>query len=289
MTTEPGDRPNRAFDVGAARVRVAGRASAAVALLAALTACDGGGSRDDADPRPTHTPRATATVPPDQYADWLLPNMRSIAASDLEVERVDGERRLRFAASLANVGDGPMLVVPRGRAECPHRQIRVRQVVHLDGNGDGAFQRGQDEELRRRPGGCMLDHPTHDHWHFDAMAAYTLSLAGTSRRVSRDKVSFCLRDNERVAGTPRRVRRAYFGECSESSPQGISPGWVDVYGADLDGQWLRVPRGADGRRTCLTLEADPDDLLLETDETDNATSIPLRISGSRVRRLSGTC
>ena len=26
----------------------------------------------------------------------------------------------------------------------------------------------------------MLDHPTHDHWHFDAMAAYTLTVPGTA-------------------------------------------------------------------------------------------------------------
>ena len=40
---------------------------------------------------------------------------------------------------------------------------------------------------------------------------------------------------------------------------------------------------------CLTLEADPADLLLETDETDNATSIPIRIVGTRVRRLASGC
>ena len=135
----------------------------------------------------------------------------------------------------------------------------------------------------------MLDHATHDHWHFDAMAAYTLTVPGTSRRVARDKVSFCLRDNERAPDGTRTVRRAWFGECSATSPQGISPGWVDVYRADLDGQWLRVPPGTAGRRACLTLEADPADLLLESDETDNATSIPLRITGNRVRRLASGC
>ena len=135
----------------------------------------------------------------------------------------------------------------------------------------------------------MLDHPTHDHWHFDAIAAYTLTVSGTATRVARDKVSFCLRDNEPAPDRARTVRRAYFGECSATSPQGISPGWVDVYRADLDGQWLRVPRGIDGRPACLTLEADPADLLLETDETDNATSIPIRIVGTRVRRLASGC
>ena len=135
----------------------------------------------------------------------------------------------------------------------------------------------------------MLDHPTHDHWHFDAMAAYSLTVPGRQTRGARDKVSFCLRDNERVAGHPRVVPRSHFGDCTAESPQGISPGWVDVYGADLDGQSLRLPPRIDGRVACLRLEADPADLLLETDETDNATAIPIRIDGTRVRRLGGGC
>jgi len=258
--------------------------------LAVLVACDGGAaSPGNTGPGPPAPPAATATPPADSYAGWLLPNMRSIAANDLEVDRTRGQRRLRFSASLANVGDGPMLVNPFGRSGCPRGQIRVRQIVHLDGNTDGVFQRRRDIERRRRPGGCTLDHPAHDHWHFDAMAAYSLTVPGTSLRVARDKVSFCLRDNQRAPGHPRLVRRAYFGECSAKSPQGISPGWVDIYGADLAGQWLRVPPRIDGRTACLTLQADPADLLLETDETDNATSIPIRIDGTRVRRLPSGC
>ena len=64
---------------------------------------------------------------------------------------------------------------------------------------------------------------------------------------------------------------------------------MDVYDADLDGQWLRVPARIDGRPACLVLEADPDDLLLESDETDNATAVPIRIDGTDVRRRTGGC
>ena len=135
----------------------------------------------------------------------------------------------------------------------------------------------------------MLEHPTHDHWHFDAMAGYSLSTPPGDRLSAQRKVSFCLRDNRRVRGVETLVAREHFGECTRGGPQGISPGWVDVYRAALDGQWLRVPAGIDGRLACLTLEADPADLLLESDETDNATSIPIRITGTRVRRLSSAC
>ena len=68
--------------------------------------------------------------------------------------------------------------------------------------------------------------------------------------------------------------------------QGISPGWVDVYGADLDGQWLRLPSRVDREVVCLDLTADPDDLISETDETDNGTSVAIRVVGAEVRRAS---
>jgi hypothetical protein len=37
---------------------------------------------------------------------------------------------------------------------------------------------------------------------------------------------------------------------------------------------------------CLDLEADPLRRLVETDETDNATSVAIRVDGNRVRRVN---
>jgi hypothetical protein len=58
------------------------------------------------------TPKATPSV--SQPAPLLLPNMRSLSASDLHIEVVGDSRRLRFAASLANVGPGPLFLCPVG-------------------------------------------------------------------------------------------------------------------------------------------------------------------------------
>ena len=213
--------------------------------------------------------------------------MRSLRPSDLAIEVVGDERRLRFAASLANLGPGPLLLLPRGRTNCPRGQHAAVQVLHRDRNADGVFQRSRDRADRRRDVGCMLRHPGHRHWHFDAMAAYSLRRPGSDDPlVSRNKVSFCLRDNRRVPGQRVVVRREHFGKCSRNSQQGISPGWVDVYSADLDRQWLRLPRSVDDEVVCLDLKADPRGRLAETDEADNATSVALRIDGSRVRRVN---
>lgn len=230
-------------------------------------------------PTPTPTPSGPAL---------LLPNMRSLDASDLRIEVVAEVRRLRFSASLANVGAGPLLLDPLRSPECTGNQHGAQQLLHGDRNDDGRFQRGPDRVVERRFAGCMLDHPGHDHWHFDAMAAYTLRRPGEQRPlVSRDKVSFCLRDNERAPGEPSVVPREHFGDCTRNGPQGISPGWVDIYEFDLDGQWLRLPDSVGSETLCLGLEADPLSRLRETDETDNATAIGIEISGTSVRRAPG--
>ena len=237
-------------------------------------------------PSASPAPSRAATPAPSAPA-LLLPNVRSLRPSDLSIEAVGNQRRLRFAASLANLGPGPLLLLPRGNADCPSGQHPAVQVLHRDGNGDGMFQRSQDATDRRREVGCMLRHPGHRHWHFDAMAAYSLRRPGTDTVLAaRTKVSFCLRDNRRVPEMRVVVRREHFGRCSRNSRQGISPGWVDIYTADLDGQWLRLPRGVDDEVLCLDLEADPRGRLAETNESDNATSVAVRIDGDEARRVN---
>ncbi len=266
-----------------------------VACVVMLTACAGDDRSSESekpgvgapsDAEPTQPSTASADPPTD---DLLRPNMRSFAASDLRVVEEDGERRLRFAGSLANLGPGPMVVRPGDRGVCPPRQISVRQLVYRDTSGDGAFQRRRDPVRLRRDAGCMLDHPTHDHWHFDAMARYSLRDPEGDVIAVRRKVSFCLRDNTRVRGVEGGVRRAYFGECDRRSDQGISPGWIDIYGSDLDGQYLTLPADTPRTTVCLVVTADPRDQLVEGDETDNMSVLPLRIRGTQVRRVKGGC
>ena len=271
--------------------RIALGAAAALAVVAALLAFDR--ERRPAEPPRTGsdagpTARATPSGSPSPAGpDLLLPDVRSLNAFDLQVERTGRGRLLRFAAALANLGPGPLLLRPRPRSSAcgPGRHPAV-QRLHRDAGAEDRYRRGIDPVATRRLDvGCMLRHPGHDHWHFDAMARYALRRAGSDQPlVSRDKVSFCLRDNRRVAGSPPVVRREHFGDCTRRGRQGISPGWVDVYSAELDGQSLRLPPGVDGRRLCLDLTADPLGVLVEADETDNGTTVGLRVRGDRVVR-----
>lgn len=242
-----------------------------------------------AAPTPTAsvvTPTESAVTPiPDPGPPELLPNMRSLDAFDFFVASTGDGRELRFAAALANFGPGPLLLRPRpDAAGCPRDQHPASQVVFRDVGGDGVYRPLRDRPLRRRVVGCMLEHPDHDHWHFDAMASYALRDPATDRVLSEHrKVSFCLRDNRRVPRVTTRVRREHFGDCTRTRHQGISPGWVDVYTSDLAGQSLPLPRGQQRRVLCLDLSADPRDRIEEADETDNAVAIGLVVRGFSVR------
>jgi Lysyl oxidase len=266
---------------------------AAFALVAAVIAAEppdeeatnGAPSTRSASASPSATEETAPEADPRVRAA-LLPNMRSLDARDLRLQVTPAGRRLRFAGWLANVGSGPLVLLPRGRRQCGPREHSATQILYRDRNEDGTYQRDRDQRTRRRFAGCMLRHAGHDHWHFDAMAAYSLRRPGTtSRLAARPKVSFCLRDNTRVEGVPTTVRREHFGDCTARGVQGISPGWIDVYGPDLDGQWLRLPRGVDREVLCLDVEADPRDLVRESDESDNATTVAVRVAGREVRRV----
>jgi hypothetical protein len=279
------------------RVGAGVAAAALVAVTAAfLVAPEPERRRVGAEP-PTPSAEPTVTESPSPTVDpgppVLLPDLRSLDAFDFHFVGTGTERVLRFAAALANDGPGPLLLRPRLRGEgCPPGRHPAVQRLHADRDEDGRYRRPVDDLA---PGatvvGCMLRHPGHDHWHFDAMARYSLRRAGETEPIAqRRKVSFCLRDNRRVPGTGTTVRREHFGDCTRRSRQGISPGWVDVYPYDLPGQSLPLPPRLDGIQLCLDLEADPLGVLEEVDEEDNGTSLGIVVRDRTVRRTgSAAC
>jgi hypothetical protein len=266
-------------------------AATAVLLLAAPSPPNATNAAIDAAHRPgTHEPGTSPLITEDKplgvgaAVPLLRPDMFSLRAGDLQMRGTRERRVLRFAGRLANAGPGPMVLRPRPRLHCPPGQRHARQLVHVDRNRDGRFQRRVDTAVRSRPAGCMVDHPTHGHWHFDAMASYRLIDPAPRRRVvaARAKVSFCLRDNRPIPGTQPRQRRAFFGECGRNLVQGISPGWFDLYDVETPGQSLRIPRRTRNGVYCLVLRADPRDQLVETDEGNNVRARAVRIRGMRV-------
>ncbi len=257
---------------------LAGAASVLVAALLAPTAAT-------AEPQsaPDESPQGAR----------LLPNLRVLKAADLQIQRTGSGRKLRFESGLANVGDGPVEVRPNRAKECPAGKHHASQVFYRDANGNGRYDVATDTRTARRSAGCMVFHPYHDHWHFEAASRYTLYKAHRPRisKVAQRKMSFCLRDSRRVPKYMGEFDHAErYAACSRYSPQGISVGWVDVYQSFLAGQAIKLPPRMQDGLYCLRIEVDPKDQLRETDEDDNTSMRAFYMKGDKVgKRKSVRC
>jgi hypothetical protein len=266
----------------------------AVGALLAAVGCQPAGDGTDREPGPRQERigpvRDTTTPSPSPTPSrlpLLLPNLASHPAETVHIRRTSRGRELRFAGVLANVGAAPVIVAPSGRPDCPRGQHHVVQSIVVDTDGDGGYDERIDRRRTRRDAGCMVYHPTHRHWHFDAMASYALTRpAQTDPVVADDKVSFCLRDSRRVPGpTWADIPRRY-GRCKRDTIQAISAGWADVYKSSLPGQALPLPADLADGTYCLRTTADPLDLLDELREDDNAAVIGVRIRRDRAEAVN---
>ena len=241
---------------------------------------------------------AAPSAPPAMVLDdaALLPDLQSLPAENVHLDDDhNGARAVRLTGVLLNRGPGPLEMRPARGSDCDgdgtDDDVLAEQAVAVDSDGDGAFDRQVDSLIVARTAGCMVDHPDHAHWHFDAFAAYELWPVGDEagrRTAALDKVSFCLVDVRRVeAAVPTEPTGRQYEGCGRDAVQGVSPGWADVYGANLPGQAVPLPPDVQDGLYCLVTRADPFGLIAESDETNNAASVRVRLNAGEARADGG--
>ena len=161
-----------------------------------------------------------------------------------------------FSATTWNNGDGPLVLVAGETDPDALRNRKVYQRVFLS---DGTFH--------DRVAGDFVWHPSHNHFHFEDYAVYTLqpfNAPGASARTSA-KTSFCVMDTTAVDTTlPRAPNKPVYATCGNAM-QGMSVGWGDTYTNQLPGQSIDLTGLPDGDYK-LVIEADPKKRLLEINE-----------------------
>lgn len=219
----------------------------------------------------------------------------------------DYPAQLRFAATIANVGDGPLET--RGREEwfcgekptddlrpCPDgqypRQRIYQRIYHL-----------QEDKMQYEdvPSGTNYfdDQPGHDHYHVDDWVEFRLvkTTTDTSEKQQRilvaqaHKVSYCLWDT----GTCHsRDSLCNWGEqmyseqnlpnyglgnytSCKGDKQGISVGGYDTYGMFYEGQYIDLPPNLPNGVYTLEIEIDPHGQYLEKNKSNNIFSMPVYI------------
>lgn len=135
----------------------------------------------------------------------------------------------------------------------------------------------------QRPVGGFTWHQEHTHFHYTEFAAYELRRIGADGHAdyssagliaSSDKVSFCLIDSEQVRDDA--FPAPFYGTCLPTV-QGISPGWTDVYTADLEGQQLPLAGLSDGRYS-LVIKLNYAQHVYEANYDDDVVEVTVEIS-----------
>ena len=219
---------------------------------------------------------APAAAPP---ANRLLPDLQVLEPSGLYLvdERASGgDRRLKFATTVWNAGPGPLEV--QGRDDPVTGELTAVQVFHTS---DGDVAEGD-------PVGLFEYEHRHGHLHLAALARYELwSVAPDGALLelvaANEKVGFCLMDNLVVdEALVDDARTPYPPDC-EGDVQGISPGFGDIYVAELFEQDLVLDDLRDGRYALINV-ANAEERIEEA-RTDNNTSLAyVRINGDLVWR-----
>src|SRR5262245_44207365 len=120
-------------------------------------------------------PAISIAAPPSRQVLELKPNLQAFPAGNLAiVQDMSGAPQLMFSATTWNNGDGPLVLVA-GETDPATLKQKVYQRVFLS---DGTFY--------DRVAGDFVWHPSHNHFHFEDYAVYTLqpfSVAGASERT----------------------------------------------------------------------------------------------------------
>ncbi len=215
---------------------------------------------------------------------------------------------LRFDGFVHNVGDGPLDLQgdPRKAAGTPgavEQYLSTQPPTNLAARiSTAAAQPGNWVPVtgHKDPVVVFDSSDTHNHWHVQKAAEYSLwNEAKTAQVVPGQKVGFCLYDS-RGDSTPNGPSPVYSETtgvitnfCQQGNPnapflrEGVSEGYMDVYDATLDFQWIDVSNIPPGRYY-LAARMDPDNHIKEKDEDNKYgfSAAPVVVPGFRASAVT---
>ncbi|KQW52571.1 hypothetical protein ASC77_24710 [Nocardioides sp. Root1257] len=222
--------------------------------------------------RPTGAQQRRVTGP--------TPDLRSLPAWGISLSK--NGRYLRFSATVWNAGDSP-LVVDGFRQRGKDLMDAYQYFFDADGTQTGYQDVGH---MHWDP------KPSHQHWHFEDFARYSLLRKDKSTATVSKKEAFCLANTDAVdltvpgaAWKPENTDLAT--SCGDytslSIREVLAAGWGDTYTQYRAGQSFRVDKLPNGVYF-ISVAANPDGNLVESSTTNNVALRKIRLSGTREDR-----
>src|ERR1043165_1955560 len=223
----------------------------------------------------------TALLPDLHVLASYLPGGGTSVGNVTATSNGTGGWQISYSTAMANGGQGAFELRGQPQTETGTDGVLRQLVNQRVYQSDGTFQ--------DRAAGYFVYHPTHGHVHFEDMAFGRLRIRTNPTSTSPyggvgdvvalgPKTSFALIDinhyNSSLPGSPSSGQYP----TSDNTVQGISVGWNDVYGSGLAGQQIDVTGVANGAYW-LEIECDPNNNILETDDTNNVTRVPIILGG----------
>jgi hypothetical protein len=185
---------------------------------------------------------------------------------------------LRFSVSTANVGQGDLVIGDPNQCANLFHLSECHGHLHFKEYSDYRLwtEAGYQRWVTLREPGAPTTSPQN---------AWLLSSAIESRDllVSR-KQGFCMIDVTRyLPDAPPRKKYTLCGGPGASGNQGLQVGWADVYGQELDCQYIEIDSLGKGRYL-LEIQVNPEHLLPEADYSNNSTAIVVQFTPRRGKK-----
>jgi hypothetical protein len=206
---------------------------------------------------------------------YRCPNLVMATPSAITLGRRGGRAILYSTNSIDSRGTGPASL--HGRRNGRYT-MAAQQVIHrVDGRTE-LIPTGAKLLFKAIPG-------QYRYWKWNGaarMELWRLDSTGTPVSIARTgpKTVYCLRDLRRTSSMRFSPRTMQYPGCSQRLSQqrvtlGTSVGWSDVYPATYHENWVDVT----GLRGCFAYVhiADPDNVIYESDEDDNASAAVVRL------------
>jgi hypothetical protein len=220
---------------------------------------------------------------PGPSAAGLLPDMRTVVPTHLQLVNEHQQETLRFSNGIANTGPGPWALRPDPPLSDALTTVSAIQEIR-DSNAD--YKCGEQPKqvttcynvVSERVAGTFEYHPAHNHWHIGDVALFEVRKGSPTGPIvggNSIKTTFCLIDWYKLDDNPKTPERVFF-DCYRSF-QGISSGWVDQYHQSTEGQQLDMTGVPEANDYYLVSTANYAQRFTESDYTNNTAWVKFRL------------